>query len=238
VPNLSTGFGGSGRGDRSRRPGSLPASWRVEQNRGGAGSLFSDSEPVAPAGRVVRVLSVTAPALVLGSTQPAPDVPVRDVEVVRRRSGGGAVLLRPDETLWVDVVVPAGDALWSDDVARAFWWLGEVWVRALGAGEVHRGPMVRTAWSTQVCFAGVGAGEVVAAGGGGGGGKVVGIAARRTRDWARFQCAVPFGWDAGAYVEMLGLPPEAEAALAGVAAPVADRTPADLVEAFLAALPD
>jgi lipoate-protein ligase A len=188
--------------------------------------------------RLVRVLSVTAPALVLGSTQPAPAVAPGDgVEVVRRRSGGGAVLLRPGETIWVDVVVPAGDPLWSADVGRAFWWLGETWARALGFGEVHRGPLVRTPWSAQVCFAGVGAGEVVDASGGGGG-KVVGIAARRTRAWALFQCAVPLAWDAGAYVRLLGLPPEAEADLVGVAAPVTDRPADALVDAFLAALPD
>lgn len=237
MANVTTGSGGDGRGDRPRRPGSLPAPWRVEQNHGGAGSLFSDSEPAAPVGRLVRVLAVDAPALVLGSTQPAPTGDVDgDVEVVRRRSGGGAVLLRPDELLWVDVVVPAGDPLWSDDVARAFWWLGETWVAALGFGEVHRGPLLRTTWSPQVCFAGVGAGEVVV-GGGGGGGKVVGMAARRTRGWALFQCAVPLAWDAGAYVRLLGLPADAEPALAGVAAPLTDRSADDLVEAFLAALP-
>jgi lipoate-protein ligase A len=188
--------------------------------------------------RSVRVLTVDGPALVLGSTQPAPapSAALAGVDVVRRRSGGGAVLLRPGETVWVDVVVPAGDALWSDDVGRAFWWLGEVWAAALGlgAGAVHRGPLVSSRWSRAVCFAGVGPGEVVA----GAGGKVVGIAARRTRGWARFQCAVPLAWDAGAYVALLGLPPEAGADLAGAAAPVRTQTADEIVDRFLAALPD
>jgi lipoate-protein ligase A len=179
----------------------------------------------------VRVLSVTAPALVLGSAQPAAPGS-GGVEVVRRRSGGGAVLLRPDETVWVDVVVPAGDPLWTDDVGRSFWWLGEVWAAALG-GVVHRGPLVRTTWSAAVCFAGTGPGEVLDPGGGG---KVVGMASRRTREGALFQCAVPLRWDPAAYVDLLGLPPEAAADLAGVAAPV-DASPDEVVTAFLAALP-
>lgn len=238
MANVTAGSGGGGRGDRPRRPGSLPAAWRVEANHGGAGSLFSEGEPAAPALRSVRVLSVDGPALVLGSTQPAPapSAALASVEVVRRRSGGGAVLLRPGETVWVDVVVPAGDPLWSDDVGRAFWWLGEVWAAALDLGPdaVHRGPLVSSRWSRAVCFAGVGPGEVVA----GAGGKVVGIAARRTRGWALFQCAVPLAWDPEAYVSLLGLPPEAAGELAGAAAPVRSMTAEAIVERFLAALPD
>ena len=100
---------------------------------------------------------------------------------MRRRSGGGAVLVGPGQAVWIDVVVPAGDPLWADDVGRAGWWLGEVWAAALAAaglpgGEVWRGAQVRSAWSDRVCFAGLGAGEVTV-----GGRKVVGISQRRTR---------------------------------------------------------
>jgi len=213
--------------------------------QGGAGTLFSNSEPTAPAvERMVRVLEVAGPALVLGSTQIAPpaaaagSVVAGGVEVVRRRSGGGAVLLRPGETVWVDVVLPAGDPLWSDDVGLAFHWLGEAWATALGrvgvAGEVHRGGLVRSPWSSQVCFAGVGAGEVVVPGGGS---KIVGMASRRTRRWALFQCAVPLRWDPAAYVSLLGLPAAAASDLAGAAAPVPVAAAEALVAAFLTALP-
>ncbi len=135
MANVTPGLGGGGRGDRPRQPGSLSTHWRVEQNRGGAGSLFSNSEPAAPAARSVRILTVDRPALVLGSTQIVDDglggrASAAGVEIVRRRSGGGAVLLRTDEVVWVDVVVPAGDPLWSDDVGRAFFWLGRVWADA------------------------------------------------------------------------------------------------------------
>ena len=54
----------------------------------------------------------------------------------------------PGEVLWIDVIVPAGDALWADDVGRASHWLGDVWAAALAErgieGEVHKGPLVRT----------------------------------------------------------------------------------------------
>ncbi|HUP86104.1 MAG TPA: hypothetical protein VM143_10600 [Acidimicrobiales bacterium] len=208
----------------------------MERLRGGAGPLFSDSGPGAS--RLVRVLSVDAPALVLGSTQRTSVVSVSEVDVVRRRSGGGAVLLRPDETVWVDVVVPAGDRLWTRDVGRSFEWVGAAWASALaslglGGLSVHRGAFVRTRWSGDVCFAGVGSGEVLAADGR----KVVGMASHRTRDRALFQCAVPLTWDPDAYVRLLRLPASAAADLAAATAPVVGVRGDDLVAAFLASLP-
>lgn len=172
---------------------------------------------------VVRC-DVTEPAVVLGSTQPLPAAPT--LPVVRRRSGGGAVLVGPGDPLWVDVVLPRGDPRWVDDVGRAFWWLGELWVDALGAvgvpgASVHRGGLCATRWSRVVCFGGIGPGEVVDAEGR----KVVGIAQRRTRDGALFQCAVYAAWDPAPLVRCLGLPDESvdelRLAAAGVGA-VAD----------------
>lgn len=150
------------------------------------------------------------PALVLGSTQLESDVDLyrareAGVDVVRRRSGGGAVLVVPDHVVWVDVGVPAGDPLWEDDVGRASWWLGEVWARALsslglGHPEVHRGPPVTTPWSSTICFAGLGAGEATVEGR-----KVLGLSQRRTRAGAVFHCAAPLRLDGPALVELLAL---------------------------------
>jgi lipoate-protein ligase A len=181
-----------------------------------------------PAVRTARTLSVTSPALVLGSSQA--DVTAKSVDVVRRRSGGGAVLVAPGDVVWVDVFLPRGDALWHDDVGRAFWWLGDAWARALGIGEtvVHRGAMVRTALSDLVCFAGLGPGEVTVAGA-----KVVGMAQRRTREGALFQCAVPLRWDPGAYAELLGLDSLDIPVLA-----VDGRTADEIAETLVAQLPD
>jgi lipoate-protein ligase A len=165
----------------------VTGSWSVERLTGSATELHSKDLP-DPVERAVWILDATAPALVLGSTQPWIDA--AGIEVCRRRSGGGAVLVRPHEVLWIDVLLPRDDPLWDDDVARAAHWLGETWRDALGVGVVHTGRMIRTFWSSAICFAGVGPGEVLVDGA-----KVVGISQRRTRAGARFQCAVMRTWD-------------------------------------------
>ena len=195
-------------------------------------------------GRRVHVHEVDRPTLVVGSGQrrvPDPQVlAAAGVGLVRRRSGGGGVLLRPGEVLWVDVLLPRGDDLWEDDVGRSAWWLGEAWVGALTVrgmeANVHRGAMVATEWSAAACFAGTGPGEVQV-----GGRKLVGISQRRTRAGARFQCAVPLSWAPAPLVELLGLEPRERALEDLTAAAVGlrelDAEP-DAAEALLTALLD
>jgi lipoate-protein ligase A len=152
------------------------------------------------------------------------------------------VLLAPGQVVWADVLVPRGDALWDDDVGRAFHWLGQAWVAALGrlglsGAAVHRGGLVSTPWSRRVCFAGLGPGEVTL-----GGRKVVGMAQRRTREGALFQCACLLAWEPAALVDILALDgEEARAAavseLSGVAVGIGP-TPVPAVEAaFVDVLP-
>ena len=202
---------------------------------GTAAALHHRPWPTEPA-PAVWLLEVERPALVVGSTQPEPS-PSRPVafDVVHRHSGGGAVLVAPDTLVWVDVFVPAHDPLWSADVGRAFGWLGSVWVDALAAagvagGRAHDGPLLHTAWSGSVCFAGLGPGEVTV-----GGRKVVGISQRRRRDGALFQCAALLAWDAAGTAAALGLPAAAVTELAGLAAglPLDRRS---LEQAFLHAV--
>jgi len=106
--------------------------------------------------------------------------------------------------VWVDVVLPAGDELWEDDVGRSFHWLGTAWVDALASldidGAMHTGAMVCTPWCRQVCFAGIGSGEVTVDGR-----KVVGLSQRRTRAGALFHCAALLRWDPAEIVRLLGL---------------------------------
>jgi lipoate-protein ligase A len=221
VPaGLAPGGGRLGARRRARRP--AMSDWIVERHRGAAARLHeasADTVEPGPEGGVrrrIRVLEATAPALVLGRAEPEEHVdPVRaaaaGVGVVRRRSGGGAVLVEPDGIVWLDVVVPASDPLWSADVGRAMWWIGEAWATALEAvglrdARVWRGPMLRTEWSDRVCFAGVGPGEVVLGDPGGRPTKVVGVAQRRTRQGALFQCAALVEWDPAAILDLLALP--------------------------------
>lgn len=167
---------------------------------------------VLPVERGVWLLTPTRPAIVLGSSQKDEDVDhafcaANGIDVVRRRSGGGAVYVHPTESLWIDIVVPRGDALWNDDIGKSMWWIGDWWVALLAdagvvSAQVHRGAFERNDWSDIVCFAGKGSGEVFPQESHAQQ-KIVGISQRRTRDYARFQCIAYFQWDAALHAAML-----------------------------------
>jgi lipoate-protein ligase A len=207
--------------------------WPVVRLTGRAGELHA--RPLVSR-RLVEVLEVTAPALVLGSAQPATDTAADvAIEVARRRSGGGAVLLVPGDFTWVDVSIPRYDVLDDDDVARAFHWLGHAWASALRSlgfdANVHTGALIASPWSPRVCFAGVGAGEVLVDGR-----KVVGLSQRRTKHAVRYQSVVLHRWDPDALVRLLELDAEGARFLRTCAAAV-DVDRGALVDALLAALP-
>ncbi|HWM18297.1 MAG TPA: hypothetical protein VNO51_01325 [Ilumatobacteraceae bacterium] len=175
----------------------------------GSAADFHARELPATAG--VWQFEVERPTIVLGSRQTAEVLDAdacrrRQVQIVRRRSGGGVVLLVPGATEWIDVVVPAGDRRWDDDVRRSMIGVGERWVEALrgvvdGELTVHRGSMMRTAWSELSCFAGIAPGEVLLDGV-----KLVGLSQRRTRHAARFQCALNRQFDVELLIELLAGP--------------------------------
>jgi lipoate-protein ligase A len=192
-----------------------------------------------PASCELWLHDITAPALVLGSTQEEAIVDAdacrrAGVDVVRRRSGGGAVLLFPGEVTWIDVIVPAGAPGWSNDVHGPMVWLGGHLRRAfaLALGDdvdltVHDAALRSTPWSQLVCFDGVGAGEVLL-----GGHKLVGISQRRTRQAARLQCCWYSVYDPARLVELLD--PSRRPSLADLA-PIA-TLPAELGPAAVAAI--
>ena len=161
---------------------------------------------------VISLFTPIRDAIVLGSTQERSLLNEtaclsHDVEIVKRRSGGGLVLLSADSTLWVDVEIPSAHSLWLNDVGASSLWLGQVFVEVLTELgqenlELHRGALMKSPWSSLICFAGKGPGEVFAADGS----KIVGISQRRTRDWARFQCAVSLKWRPELLRELLNEP--------------------------------
>ena len=225
--------------------GGMSTEWDVTEERGTATGLHGDGLPV-PDRRLVRVASVARPALVLGSTQVviALDAGLAaslGVEVARRRSGGGAVLVWPGHQVWLDVGLPRGDPLWDDDVGRSARWLGQAVATALaGLGATgaapHLGPMVHTAWSHQVCFAGRAPGEVLV-----GGRKLVGTSQRRTREGAVFQVAVALVWAPALLGDLLRLPGGTGPELAAVGVGLGELVPgvraAEVVSAVVGALP-
>lgn len=217
--------------------GAVTAPWTVERSVGDAGAFHArDPEPR----RSAVFHSVERTTLVLGSSQSADAVDrdvarALDIDVVTRRSGGGAVLLVPDEFVWLDLVVPADDPLWHDDITRSMHWVGALWQRALAsvgtASQVHTDPMRSTVWSQQVCFHGLGPGEVVV-----GAAKVVGVSQRRTRQWARFQTMCHLRWRPELVAALVAPPRPTAAEVAPCAVPVPVDAPT-LIAALTAALP-
>lgn len=196
----------------------------VEKFNGRAQEFHSRELPVD---RYVHVwwFEPVRDALVLGSTQDEGLVNLDEcrrngVDLVRRRSGGGLVLLGKDSTMWLDVIISVDHPLWDRDVTSSSFWLGETWMDALtmcGLGHFvqHRSRLVRSPESDLVCFAGRGPGEVFLAGESERpiGTKVVGISQRRTRDHARFQTVVSLRWEPERLLDLLYEPKPDVAAL-------------------------
>lgn len=126
-----------------------------------------------------------------------------NVEVTVRRSGGGIVHLVPGSHVWVDVTISSDHPQWTDDVVESAVWLGRVWVQALALlgvdSSVYRDRLSGDDLGRLICFASLGPGEVVDQSGA----KLVGIAQRRTRSIARFQCTVLTAWDPQRVLDLL-----------------------------------
>jgi lipoate-protein ligase A len=185
---------------------------------------------------------VDRPTLVLGSTQR--DGVVRSeraadagVAVVRRHGGGGAVLLRPDDHLWLEAWIPRDDPLWRADVAAAAVWVGHWWASALSdlgvvGCAVHQGAAHPGRDGALVCVSGRGAGEVFQADR-----KVMGLSQWRSREGALFHACAYAVWDPGPLVDLLEVEPAHRHALehdlAGTAIGLAQMDPPGPVLAAL-----
>ena len=187
--------------------------WRFQEVRVGVGEFHGMEHP---GGREVWLHcwgnDVAQGALVLGSSQSEELVNAgvlrsQGLGLVKRQSGGGAVLVVPEALVWIDVFIPRDDPLWDDDLGKSALWLGEVWQATLlefgVAAEFHQGPYKPGEWGKLICFAGRAAGEVFVDGK-----KSVGISQRRTHQGARFQTALARQWNITDLSPLLNLPPK------------------------------
>jgi lipoate-protein ligase A len=155
----------------------------------------------------------TEPALVLGSGQHPPEgfAPPAGMPLVRRGTGGGAVLCDADY-LMLDIALPADDPRVLADVTESYRWLAERLLDAIGGdgitlvgpGEID--PATREAGRI-ACFAGLGPYELLDRDGR----KLVGLAQRRRRAGTLFQAAAYLAGDRRALADLLWLDEPARA---------------------------
>ena len=209
----------------------------VRHDWSGSAEEFHSLQPALT--RAVWWCQVTQPALVLGSSQSLDDVDVaaaRDagINIVRRRSGGGAVWVHPHDAVWIDVTIPRTDSLWTDDVTTSMLWLGEVFRQALApwvTADVHTGAYASGPDGKSVCFASVSPGEVFV-----GGNKLVGISQRRTREGARLQCVLYRLWDPSTWAQCLSDIAVRDRVM-NMSVATLDTASTDIVDAVVAAMP-
>ena len=211
--------------------------WLAETWRGGAGEFHSRDLPF---GRRLWLVEPARPALVLGSSQQASEVDATaaaslGLEVCARRTGGGAVWLDPECSVWVDLTIGRDDPLWCDDVPISGVWLGEVFAKVLaplsaGTVEVWSEPYVAHPLARALCFAGLAPGEITVSGS-----KAVGVSQRRTRDGARFQCILYSRWDPSRFVGAF-VDPAVRTAAEGLPVSAVDIDGPGLLDRLLSAL--
>jgi lipoate-protein ligase A len=190
-------------------------------------------------GRGMWWCDVKVPALILGSTQSIEDIDpasaaVLGLDIVRRRSGGGAVYVHPTDSVWIDVTIGRDDPLWVDDVTQSMLWLGDAFVEALSPwvdAHVYRGPFRAGTDGRAVCFSSTSPGEVFV-----GDTKLVGISQRRGREGARLQCVMYRTWLPSSWVSAL-TSPDTRASTLDLRVATLDVASDDIVAALHATLP-
>ncbi len=166
-------------------------------------ALRHTSEPT------VFIVDVARPTLVLGSQQPIDlltPVGHSTVALRRRRGGGGLVLLHPRD-LWVDWWIPPDDPRWSYDVRESSiragaWWRDALAQSNVGSPEVYLGPVAAVNGYDVACFAGRGPGEVFLDQR-----KVVGISQWRVREGVLISSVLP-GQSSDLVPGLLAEPPQ------------------------------
>lgn len=185
----------------------------------------------AVSGPALRFYTWRAPSLSLGYRQAAPAWLARSgelgVEVVRRVTGGGAVLHAGDLTY--AVIAPPGTRGLPDDLAGSYAWIRSRLLEALhAAGFAARAARARAgAERLDLCFAGATGYEVEL-----GGRKLIGSAQRRTPFGLLQHGSIRIADDSALYRALTGSAP-APAPPAGIDADVLREA---LLESFAGAL--
>jgi lipoate-protein ligase A len=164
-------------------------------------------------------------ALIRGVFQPPEEINAEacarhGIPVIRRRSGGTAVLVGP-RFLSLDIALPPGHPLAPPDVTAAYRWLGEAWLttlHTLGVQDarlvtveevratryqpvrhpVPGAPMQDEALVRRACFGSLSPFEVAV-----GPRKLVGLSQVRRRPGVLFQVGLPLVWEADLLAELL-----------------------------------
>lgn len=175
-----------------------------------ARSLTLLDSMIAGAPPLLRWYVPASPALVLGRGQRPDDVRT-DLPVLRRHSGGGAVLFDAD-LLSLDLVLPTGHPLLGDGLGDVFLAVGAAWAAALAelgvnGLAVHTGPAAGRLGGADplraaICYAAPGRGEVLHDGR-----KLVGLAQRRRRHGVLVQCGLLWRWRPGPLLTAFGADP-------------------------------
>tara|TARA_B100001250_G_scaffold362589_1_gene341382 strand:+ start:154 stop:846 length:693 start_codon:yes stop_codon:yes gene_type:complete len=117
----------------------------------------------------------------------------QSINLAARQSGGGAVLVSPEDMLWVDVFVPKESKFWIADIAEASIWIGGIWRNALKRLDIEcflfDEKFSRSEASDLICFLGRAPGELFIDNR-----KILGISQRRSKFGTRFQCALIINW--------------------------------------------
>jgi len=161
--------------------------------------------------RTIMVCDPLDMALVLGSSQTEAGIrkflhSLPDCNIVKRASGGGIVLIGPEQQVWIDIFIPKDDPLYVEDIIKSPIWLGEAWGKVLSVlfgekyVEIHRGRLVGST-AKLICFSGIGPGEVLLDGL-----KAVGISQRRIRSGTWFYTMLTLGNSQSLLYDLVDIP--------------------------------
>ena len=203
------------------------------------GSAQEFHELELPVGRGVWSCVVDSPSIILGSTQSASDVDESiaqslGLSVAKRHSGGGAVFVHPNDSIWIDIAIGRDDPLWVDDVSASMLWAGDAFVRALSPwvnGSVYTGAFESGHDGRTVCFASTSPGEVFVDGH-----KLVGISQRRGRNGARLQCVLYRQWNPRQWTPAL-IDPTVRQRTDEMSVATVDMSPQQMLDALISHLP-